>query len=151
MSNKPELNLGAWRRNDGTEGGNALVLPAHHLVTHAVVLGMTGSGKTGFVTVVIEEALSSGIPTIIIDVKGDLPNLLLTAPSFDPEYLRPWVEAGSETESTTAGTSSAAQCADNRRSALSEASIGEAELKKSTAFYRPTQPTHPPSAPSLPS
>ena len=130
MMTNPALNLGAWRRADGTEGGDALWLPANHLVTHAVVLGMTGSGKTGFVTVLIEEVLRSSIPTIIIDVKGDLPNLLLTIPSFDPESMQPWVEAGSENESTTGGTSSAAQSADERRCALSQASIGEAELKK---------------------
>jgi hypothetical protein len=130
MSNKPELNLGAWRLIDGTEGGNALHLPAHHLVTHCVVLGMTGSGKTGFVTVLVEEALSSGIPTIIIDVKGDLPNLLLTFPSFDPELLKPWVEAGSESDPINGGNSMAAERADEHRSALSEASIGEPELQK---------------------
>src|SRR5512140_2813050 len=93
MSNKPALNLGAWRHMDGTEGGKILRLPANHLVTHGVTVGMTGSGKTGLVTVLVEEALSAGIPTIIIDVKGDLPNLLLTFPSFDPGLLEPWVEA----------------------------------------------------------
>lgn len=41
MSKIPALNLGAWRTIDGTSGGNALCLPAHHLVTHGVVVGMT--------------------------------------------------------------------------------------------------------------
>jgi len=48
------------------------------------MVGMTGSGETGLVTVLVEEALGAGVPTIVIDVKGDLPNLLLTLPSFDP-------------------------------------------------------------------
>src|ERR1039457_7245601 len=96
MSNNPALNLGSWRYINGSEGGNALQLPAHHLVTHGVILGMTGSGKSGLVTVVVEESLNAGIPVIIIDVKGDLPNLLLTPPSHDPELLRPWVEAGGQ-------------------------------------------------------
>ncbi|MEY2932937.1 MAG: hypothetical protein RL033_3686, partial [Pseudomonadota bacterium] len=52
-------------------------LPPHHLVTHGVVLGMTGSGKTGLLMVMVEEALRSRVPVIMIDVKGDLPNLLL--------------------------------------------------------------------------
>jgi hypothetical protein len=46
---KPALNLGAWRHLDGSEGGRALWLPAPHLVTHGVVLGMTESGKAGLV------------------------------------------------------------------------------------------------------
>jgi hypothetical protein len=67
-------------------------LPPHHLVTHGVVLGMTGSGKTGLLMVTVEEALRSGIPTILIDVKGDLPNLLLAFSRFDASELEPWVD-----------------------------------------------------------
>ena len=89
---KPALNLGAWRQLNGTEGGSALWLPAEHLVTHGVVVGMTGSGKTGLVTVMLEEAARAQVPTLVIDVKGDLPNLLLAFPSFDPGTLEPWVE-----------------------------------------------------------
>jgi len=66
MSSKPALNLGAWRDISGAEGGKFLRLPANHLVTHSVVVGMTGSGKTGLVTVLVEEALGAGVPTIII-------------------------------------------------------------------------------------
>ena len=126
MSNIPALNLGAWRTIDGTSGGNALCLPAHHLVTHGVVVGMTGSGKTGLVTVLIEEALSAGIPTIVIDVKGDLPNLLLTFPSFDPELLRPWIETG-DADATGAEAVEARSLA--RKQALGSASIHEPELQ----------------------
>ena len=129
MSNKPALNLGAWRRIDGTEGGKILRLPANHLVTHGVAVGMTGSGKTGFITVLVEEALSAGVPTIIIDVKGDLPNLLLTFPSFDPGLLVPWVEAGGEKDSA-ANLELAAKRSEDRQKALAEAGIGEHELQK---------------------
>jgi hypothetical protein len=52
---------------------------------------MTGSGKTGLLTVMVEEALRHGVPVLMIDVKGDLPNLLLTLPSFTAEELDPWV------------------------------------------------------------
>jgi len=86
MTSEPTLNLGSWRHLDGTEGGEVLRLPAAHLVTHGVVVGMTGSGKTGLVTVLLEEALGAGVPTIVIDVKGDLPNLLLGPPSFLAEH-----------------------------------------------------------------
>src|SRR3954465_3707471 len=70
----------------------ALRLPAYHLVTHGVVVGMTGSGKTGLLTVMIEEALQQGIPTLVVDVKGDLPTLLLAFPSFGPKLVAPWME-----------------------------------------------------------
>jgi hypothetical protein len=129
MSNTPALNLGAWRRIDGTDGGKILRLPANHLVTHGVVVGMTGSGKTGLVTVLVEEALSAGVPTIIIDVKGDLPNLLLTFPSFDPALLQPWVEAGGEKD-PVADMELATKRSEERKQALAAAGIGEAELQK---------------------
>ena len=82
--------LGA-ARNGGA--ASAYELPAHHLVTHGVVLGMTGSGKTGFLTVLVEESLRNQVPVLMIDVKGDLPNLMLTLPSFTAEEMAPWVEA----------------------------------------------------------
>jgi hypothetical protein len=90
MTADPQLHLGAYRTRQG-KGGSAR-LPAHHLVTHAVVVGMTGSGKTGLLTVMAEEALRAEVPVLIIDVKGDLPNLLLRFPSLSAEALLPWVE-----------------------------------------------------------
>src|ERR1700710_776215 len=111
MAATPRLFLGAERRLDGSGQSVASYLPAHHLVTHGVVVGMTGSGKTGLVTVLIEEALRSSIPTLVIDVKGDLPNLLLAFPSFDPAQVRPWVERDDDAPSTE----SAAQLVAARR------------------------------------
>ena len=61
------------------------------LVTHAVCIGMTGSGKTGLCLALIEEALLDGIPVLLIDPKGDLANLCLTFPELRPEDFRPWV------------------------------------------------------------
>jgi hypothetical protein len=61
------------------------------LVTHGVVLGMTGSGKTGLCLSILEEAAMDNIPAIIIDPKGDLPNLLLTFPELRGEDFRPWI------------------------------------------------------------
>lgn len=61
------------------------------LVTHGVVLGMTGSGKTGLCLALLEEAAMDGIPAIIIDPKGDIPNLMLTFPEFRAEDFRPWI------------------------------------------------------------
>src|SRR5262245_861729 len=63
------------------------------LVTHAVCIGMRGSGKTGLCLALLEEALLDGIPAIIVDPKGDLPNLLLTFPDVRAEDFAPWVDA----------------------------------------------------------
>src|SRR5215216_7532712 len=61
------------------------------LVTHAVCVGMTGSGKTGLCLGVLEEAALDGIPVIAIDPKGDIANLLLTFPNLDAKEFEPWV------------------------------------------------------------
>ncbi len=61
------------------------------LTTHAVIIGMTGSGKTGLGLAILEEALVDNIPLIAIDPKGDLTNLLLTFPELTPEKFRPWI------------------------------------------------------------
>jgi hypothetical protein len=61
------------------------------LVTHAVCVGMTGSGKTGLCIGLLEEAAIDSIPAIVIDPKGDLSNLLLTFPELRPQDFRPWI------------------------------------------------------------
>src|ERR1700712_5475296 len=93
MTTTPSLYLGHTRPLDLSKESAALRVPSHHLVTHVVVVGMTGSGKTGLLTVTVEEAIRSGVPVLAIDVKGDLPNLLLSFPSFDAAALRPWAAA----------------------------------------------------------
>ena len=62
------------------------------LTTHAVVTGMTGSGKTGLCITLLEEAALKGIPAIIIDLKGDLTNLLLHFPDLAPQDFQPWID-----------------------------------------------------------
>ncbi len=78
------------------------------LTTHAVIVGMTGSGKTGLGIGLLEEAAIDGIPAIAIDPKGDLGNLLLTFPELRPADFRPWVD---ESEATRAGQSADAAAA----------------------------------------
>jgi hypothetical protein len=68
-----------------------LLYDASDLVTHAVILGMTGSGKTGLGIGLIEEAAIDGIPVLAIDPKGDLANLLLTFPELGATEFGPWV------------------------------------------------------------
>jgi hypothetical protein len=68
-----------------------LLYDSKDLVTHAVCVGMTGSGKTGLCIALIEEAALDGVPAILIDPKGDLSNLLLTFPALKPTDFEPWV------------------------------------------------------------
>ena len=63
------------------------------LTTHAVVTGMTGSGKTGLCITLLEEAALKGVPAIIIDPKGDLTNLLLHFPDLAPQDFQQWLDS----------------------------------------------------------
>jgi hypothetical protein len=84
----------------GPDTGNLLLYDAKDLTTHGVIVGMTGSGKTGLAVCLLEEAALDGIPAIAIDPKGDLGNLLLTFPELRPQDFRPWVD---ETEAARQG------------------------------------------------
>ena len=78
------------------ESGETLPAPllydSKDLTTHAVLLGMTGSGKTGLAISLLEEALIDGVPVIAIDPKGDLGNLMLSFPDLAPADFRPWID-----------------------------------------------------------
>lgn len=76
----------------GLETSKDLMFESKNLTTHAVCLGMTGSGKTGLGIVLLEEAGLDKIPAIIIDPKGDLSNLLLTFPGLSTNEFLPWVD-----------------------------------------------------------
>jgi hypothetical protein len=101
VSEPPRLYLGDYRSLRDDKASGRLYLPAHHLVTHGVCVGMTGSGKTGAVMVMVEEALRAEVPVLVIDVKGDLPNLLLRFPTLTPEALLPWVDNHAPTDKRT--------------------------------------------------
>src|SRR5262245_51914773 len=86
----------------GQKPGALLLYDSRDLLTHALCVGMTGSGKTGLCLSLIEEAAIDGVPTIAIDPKGDLSNLLLTFPGLTPAEFRPWID---EDEARRAGVS----------------------------------------------
>ncbi len=97
MSNPPAGHLhlgGIIDPETGDRTGDHLHLEASDLTTHGVIVGMTGSGKTGLSVIMLEEALLQGIPTIIIDPKGDMGNLLLTFPELAGSDFEPWVNSG---------------------------------------------------------
>ena len=78
-------------RDTRQRSGTPLLYPSADLVTHGVIVGMTGSGKTGLGIDLIEEAAIDGIPVLAIDPKGDLANLCLTFPALAGEDFAPWI------------------------------------------------------------
>jgi len=89
-----------------------LLYNSNDLLTHALCVGMTGSGKTGLCFDLIEEAAIDGIPAILIDPKGDLANLLLTFPDLRPEDFEPWINPDEARKKGTAPKEYAAQQAE---------------------------------------
>ena len=85
-----------------TAAGEPFVVDPRDLTTHGVIVGMTGSGKTGLAIVLLEEALTAGVPALVLDPKGDMGNLLLAFPDLAPESFRPWVN---ESDARAAGLS----------------------------------------------
>ena len=119
------LTLGRLLDGD-TEG--QLTLPRHQLTTHGVILGMTGSGKTGLGVVLLEEVLSSGVPVIVLDPKGDMGNLALTFPDLAPSDFRPWVDEGEALSKGITPDALAAETADRWRSGLAGSGIDSTRL-----------------------
>lgn len=87
----------------GTDAaGNKVKLDPADLLTHGIVLGRTGSGKTGATVTVIEEAVMAGASAIVIDPKGDLTNLALAFPGLTAEEFAPWVQPGMDPKKVAA-------------------------------------------------
>ena len=103
-----------------------VTLDADALTTHGVVLGMTGSGKTGLAIVVLEELARHHVPLLICDLKGDLTNLLLTFPELRPEDFAPYLPTG-----TAAGdrAAAAAEIAGKWRAGLAKWSLGAEAIR----------------------
>jgi hypothetical protein len=98
----------------------ALYYDPADLTTHAVVTGMTGSGKTGLCIALMEEAALQGIPAIIIDPKGDLTNLLLHFPNLAPADFAPWLDADTLRRQGKSLDQASAETAERWRSGLAE-------------------------------
>jgi hypothetical protein len=76
----------------GEADGELLLYDAKDLTTHGLILGMTGSGKTGLSIDLLEEAAIDGLPALVIDPKGDMGNLLLSFPDLRAADFEPWID-----------------------------------------------------------
>ncbi|RYZ07303.1 MAG: DUF87 domain-containing protein [Myxococcales bacterium] len=93
---------------------------SRHLTTHALCVGMTGSGKTGLCIALLEEAAIDGVPAIVIDPKGDIANLLLSFPGAKPADFEPWVDVEEATRQGLAPAAFAEKVAAQHASGLAD-------------------------------
>jgi hypothetical protein len=113
-----------------TDPGKPLKYDSKHLTTHAVCVGMTGSGKTGLCLSLLEEAALDGIPAIAIDPKGDLGNLLLAFPKLEPSDFRPWIETNEAARQQMSPDEFAASQAELWRKGLAKSDEGPERIQK---------------------
>ncbi|HSQ37414.1 MAG TPA: DUF87 domain-containing protein [Acidimicrobiia bacterium] len=98
------------------------------LTTHGVIVGMTGSGKTGLGIIFLEEALRAGLPALILDPKGDMTNLLLTFPGLAPADFRPWIDEAAARRDGKSPDEAAAAAAESWSSGLEGWGLGTADI-----------------------
>jgi len=97
-----------------------LMYDSRDLTTHAVCVGMTGSGKTGLCISMLEEAALDGIPALVVDPKGDIANLMLTFPGLTPAEFRPWIDAGEAARKGVSPDELAGKTAESWKKGLAE-------------------------------
>src|SRR5215510_12707383 len=108
--------------------GERVLLDPGDLLTHAMVVGMTGSGKTGLAVTLIEEALRGGVPVLAIDPKGDLGNLLLLFDHLSPEEFQPWIDPDQARRDGKDVKTAAAEAAQAWTTGLAEWGLGAADV-----------------------
>jgi hypothetical protein len=116
------------------DGGERVVVGADDLTTHGVIVGMTGSGKTGLGVVAIEEALLSGVATLVIDPKGDMANLCLRFPDMAAADFLPWIDEGQAAREGRTPEDVAASTAQLWRDGLARSGVAEEEIRRLAAI-----------------
>ena len=114
----------------GKPGADDLVVGSSDLTTHGVIVGMTGSGKTGLAVVLLEEALLAGIPALIIDPKGDMGNLALTFPDLSAASFLPWINASDAQAENVTVEELAEKTAATWREGLASQGIGQEQIEQ---------------------
>jgi hypothetical protein len=97
-----------------------LMYDSRDLTTHAVCVGMTGSGKTGLCISLLEEAALDGIPALVIDPKGDISNLMLAFPGLSPAEFQPWIDPAEAARKGMTAEALAAKTAEAWKNGLAE-------------------------------
>ena len=118
-----------WDPKTGELGAEPLTYDSEDLTTHAVVVGMTGSGKTGLCVGLLEEAALNQVPALMIDPKGDLTNLLLHFPNFLPEDFQPWINAVAAQKEGKTEEQAAAETAEMWKNGLADWAISPERLQ----------------------
>lgn len=107
----------------------ALNYDARDLTTHAICVGMTGSGKTGLCLGLLEEAAIDQVPAILIDLKGDISNLVLQFPELSPQDFMPWITQEEAQRKGKSAGEYAADVAERWRNGLQAWGIGSERLQ----------------------
>ncbi len=120
----------------------SLLYDSKDLTTHAVCIGMTGSGKTGLCIALLEEAAIDGVPAIAIDPKGDLGNLLLAFPDLDAPSFKPWIDSSDAARNGVTADEQARTVADTWKKGLADwgqdgARVGRFRAAAEATIYTP--------------
>lgn len=118
-----------WDPDTGKAGTEPLLYDPDDLTTHGVVVGMTGSGKTGLCIGLLEEAALNHVPALMIDPKGDLTNLLLHFPELLPSDFQPWINSAAARKEGKTDEQAAAETAELWRKGLADWDIEPGRLQ----------------------
>lgn len=129
MGESEHMYLGT-RVEQGEATDDRVTLDPDDLTTHGVIVGMTGSGKTGLGVIAVEEALLAGVPALVLDPKGDMANLCLRFPAARPEDFRLWIDPGRGASDDLIPEQLAADTATRWRQGLEDSGVTEEQRRR---------------------